>query len=397
MSLSEVKEPLGMTGAVLPQIEALYVHIPFCLRKCNYCDFVSYPLEILSGQEYCQALVQEIKLYHKHLSPRQKKIKSIYFGGGTPTCLPVFALIFLLSEVQNLFPVAANGEITVECNPLTVNQEYLTTLKEAGVNRLSIGAQSFDEKLLKEMGRSHGVRDIIKTVEDARAAGFTNISLDLIYGLPGQTKEQWDDTLKKATALPVTHLSVYGLHLSSLSPWGKGFEDGSLTLPSEDDSADLQEMAMDYLETKGFDHYEISNYALPKFFSVHNRVYWNNGNYLGVGLAAASHWADIRQTNTSSLAGYMSKVQAGKFPVKDWERLDRETIMAETVFLGLRLLYGFDTLSFKKHFGVDFMEKYQPQVIKLSRLGLIKQSESRVSLTKQGIFLANEVFMEFLP
>ncbi|MGI6679056.1 MAG: radical SAM family heme chaperone HemW [Dehalobacterium sp.] len=397
MNIVEPIEPLGMAGGALPWIEALYIHIPFCLKKCNYCDFISYPLETLPIQEYIQVLVREAKLYYRYLSPCQKKIKSIYLGGGTPTCLPVSALTLLLDEVQTLFPVECDGEITVECNPLTVDREYLITLKQAGVNRLSIGAQSFHEKLLKEMGRSHTVEDIINTVEDAKSAGFTNISLDLIYGLPGQTLDQWNDTLKQAATLPVTHLSIYGLHLSSLSPWGSSYQSGLLVLPDEDEFVTMQERAMDFLLAQGFEHYEISNFARPKFFSVHNRVYWNNGNYLGLGLAASSHWSNLRQTNTSSWVEYLKKIRGEKFPIEDWELLDRETEMAETVFLGLRLLDGFETLAFKKKYGIDFMEKYRFQVNKLENLGLIKQGEGRIGLTKKGVFLANEVFMEFLP
>ncbi|MEL7566659.1 MAG: radical SAM family heme chaperone HemW, partial [Dehalobacterium sp.] len=290
-------KPIGINDNALPDIEAIYVHIPFCIKKCHYCDFVSYPVNGSPVEEYCQGLINEGKMYHRFLSGSQKEIKSIYIGGGTPTCLPAACLAKILDRLAGFFPVGQNGEITVECNPQTVNKEYLYQLKKIGVNRLSIGAQAFDASLLHDMGRVHGVEDIEKTVFDARETGFININLDLIYGLPGQTWEQWSATLAYAIALPITHLSVYGLKLSEHSPWGEYYARGSLILPDEDTFAEMQEQAIDYLTEQGFNHYEIANFALPGFFSVHNRVYWKNGNYLGLGLAASSHWANIRQTN----------------------------------------------------------------------------------------------------
>lgn len=397
MSLIESSNPIGMKDGALPNIEALYVHIPFCVKKCNYCDFISYPVNGLPVEEYCQALITEGSMYYKHLPSSQKEIKSIYIGGGTPTCLSVEYLVKILERLSSLFPVQQNGEITVECNPQTVNKEYFCQLKKAGVNRLSIGAQAFDSGLLQDMGRMHGVQDINKAVSHAREAGFVSINLDLIYGLPGQTWQQWSDTLAAARALPVTHLSVYGLKLSEHSPWGERYAKGCLILPDEDTSADMQELAMEYLKEQGYGHYEIANFALPGFFSVHNRVYWNNGNYLGLGLAASSHWSNIRQTNCTSFPSYIRELKKGRFPVADREVADRETEMGETIFLGLRLLAGLDLRKFKQRFQVDLEKKYQKQVEKLSRLGLLECSKDRIRLTKKGIFLANEVFVEFLP
>jgi len=389
--------PIGITDNALPNIEAIYVHIPFCIKKCHYCDFVSYPVNGSPVEEYCQGLINEGKMYHRYLSGSQTEIKSIYIGGGTPTCLSVEYLVKIIERLVSLFPVQQNGEITVECNPQTINKNYLRKLQKAGVNRLSIGAQAFDSSLLKDMGRVHGVEDIEKAVFDAREAGFVNINLDLIYGLPGQTMEQWSHTLSNAISLPINHLSVYGLKLSDHSPWGEDYAQGSLILPDEDTFLEMQEQAIGYLTEHGFKHYEIANFALEGFFSFHNRVYWKNGNYLGLGLAASSHWANIRQTNCTAFPSYIEEIKKGKFPVADWEVVDRETEMAETVFLGLRLLAGLDLEMFKQRFGVDLEKKYQKQLNKLCRLGLLEYSEDRIRLTKKGIFLANEVFVEFLP
>lgn len=381
----------------LPNIEALYIHIPFCLKKCHYCDFVSYPVAGQPVKEYCQALIREGKMYYKLLPGSQKEIKSLYIGGGTPTCLPAKYLAEMISELKSLFPVQKQGEITVECNPRTVHQASLEELKRAGVNRLSIGAQSFNQDLLREMGRGHGAEDIFATVAQAREAGFTNINLDLIYGLPGQTMVQWSDTLANAVSLPVTHISAYGLKLSEQSFWGKCYAEGTLKLPDQDLSADMQELAMDYLKDKGFVHYEIANFARPGFFSSHNRVYWNNGNYLGLGLAAASHYANVRQTNEADLISYLLKMNQGRLPIAEREVLDLAMEMGETVFLGLRLMEGLSLNRFKKLFGIDLIEHYEKQVEKLAKLGLLTYDHRRIRLTQKGIFLANEVFMEFLP
>lgn len=394
---SERKIPIGLKNKFLPDIEAIYVHIPFCLKKCYYCDFISYPVHGSPVEAYCRALLDEGSMYQRFLSGSQKEVNSIYIGGGTPTCLPALDLVKIVAGLKNLFPVRKNGEITVECNPGTVNEKYLFQLKQVGVNRLSIGAQVFDNKLLWEMGRVHGSDDIKKTVFDARDAGFDNISLDLIYGLPNQNIEQWSDTLAQALALPITHLSIYGLKLSEESLWGKSYQEGSLILPDEDISQEMQELAMDYLNAHGFNHYEIANFALPGFFSSHNRVYWKNNNYLGLGLAASSHWSNTRQTNCTTFLNYIEEIKKGNFPVSDWEVLERETEMAETIFLGLRLLAGLDLETFKQRYGVDLEKKYQTQINKLYRLGLLERFHDRIRLTKNGIFLANEVFIEFLP
>jgi oxygen-independent coproporphyrinogen-3 oxidase len=203
--------------------------------------------------------------------------------------------------------------------------------------------------------------------------------------------------LKEAVSLPVMHLSVYGLKLSEQSSWGKRYLEGSLTLPDDEISAEMQELAMDYLEGQGFVHYEIANFSRPGFFSVHNRVYWNNENYLGLGIAAASHFANYRKTNTGSLTDYISDLNRGRFPEAEWETLNRETEMAETIFLGLRLLDGLSFEAFEKRFGIDFCHRYEKQLGKLKGLGLVEHDQERIRLTKKGIFLANEVFVEFLP
>ncbi|ATW25357.1 radical SAM family heme chaperone HemW [Candidatus Formimonas warabiya] len=388
---------MNLTPGNRPSIEAVYIHIPFCIKKCHYCDFVSYPLAGLPVEEYCDAVIAEAALYAAHADSIQGGIKSIYIGGGTPTSIPAEYLMKMLDQVQDCFPLARNGEITVECNPKTVDGAYFSKLKRGGVNRLSIGAQAFQDQLLQRMGRIHLPQDIGNAVHEAQQCGIENINLDLIYGLPGQTLDQWKGSLNAAVQLHVPHIAAYGLKLGEDSFWGKQYQKGLLQVPDEDASADMFELAMDILAASGYRQYEISNFAWPGYFSVHNRVYWNNGTYLGLGVAASSHWQHLRQTNQAALKRYLQEVQEGKFPVGESEIVDFDTALGETIFLGLRLLEGLNIHEFEKRFGVKINKKYQKQLEKLIALDLIACSEDQIKLTRKGIFLANEVFMEFLP
>ncbi len=364
-------------------IEAIYIHIPFCIRKCNYCDFVSYPISGLPVEEYCEAVIAEAALYAGHLDCSQKKIKSIYIGGGTPTTIPVKRLARILDQVRTFFPLEQGGEVTVECNPKTVNLAYLTDLKKSGVSRLSLGAQSFDQVLLNSMGRIHYGKDIKNAVCYAQRCGITNINLDLIYGLPGQTLNQWRASLSSALSLNVPHIAAYGLKLSQESSWGKLAAKGCLKVPDEDCSADMLELAIDFLEEHGYQQYEISNFSRPGYFSIHNRVYWSNGNYLGLGVAASSHWHHVRQTNHRSLDLYLTEVQKGRFPIGDQETVDIETEMGETIFLGLRLREGLNLAGFQQRYGIGINQKYKKPVEKFLRLGLLEQNDHYLRLTRK--------------
>ncbi|MGI6713299.1 MAG: radical SAM family heme chaperone HemW [Bacillota bacterium] len=378
-------------------IEAIYIHIPFCVQKCHYCDFISYPLDSFSVKDYCHAVKAEASLYAGENSKGDAKIKSIYVGGGTPSCLSLKELAELLNSVRSHFVLAEKVEITVECNPGTVDRDYFSGLREAGVNRISLGAQSFDQELLTLMGRIHNPGDVEKAVIDARDAGFENINLDLIYGLPHQSMDQWRESLARAVSLKVPHISAYGLKLAKDTPWGQDYSKGSLALPDPDTSADMFETVIDYLTDKGYIHYEISNFALPGNYARHNIVYWENDNYLGLGVAAASHFGALRQINYQKPDLYISAVGKGIFPVGEKEIVDKEIEMAETVFLGLRMLQGLDVHRFQRRFGLSLKDKYGKQVDKMVNLGLLELTGSRLKLSARGVLLANEVFMEFLP
>jgi len=378
------------------KIEALYLHIPFCLKKCNYCDFTSYPVGDYSLQEYCRAVKKEAALYlDKGFG--QDEINSLYVGGGTPSVISAEDLADLISYLKVCFSFAKHAEITVECNPGTVDTSYFRVLRKSGVNRISLGAQAFQKSLLRAMGRIHGPEDIVRAVASGREAGFDNINLDLMYGLPEQSLSQWAQSLERACALRVPHISAYGLKMEENTPWGRKYQQGDLAVPDGDISADMFETAISFLSGHGYIHYEISNFARHNWICRHNIVYWKNGIYLGIGAGAASHWGNIRQVNYMRVDQYCMALKKGLFPVYDRELLDQETVLAESIFLGLRMMEGLDTKEFYQQYGIQLEKKYQTQIEKLLNQGLLDFRGSRIRLTSRGIFLANEVFMEFLP
>jgi oxygen-independent coproporphyrinogen-3 oxidase len=371
----------------------IYLHIPFCLQKCPYCDFVSYADENLFCYTYGEALIKELSLYQgKFAYPA----KSVYFGGGTPSLLPPVELAEILAGVISLVELVPGAEITLEANPATVGVSHLEILKQAGFNRLSIGAQARQNRLLSLLGRAHSSQDTEETVLKARKAGFSNLNLDLMYGLPGQSLEDWEDTLNWAVAMVPEHLSAYGLKLEEGTPWGEQYQRGLLSLPDEETILKMYELAIDTFKEAGYLHYEVANFARPGFKSQHNLLYWRNQAYLGLGVAAASHLGSVRWINTKTLDTYMNKVRGGILPVAENEVLSPEIEMAETVFLGLRLLEGYHPMDFQLRFHVPFEDIYGSQLAKLVALGLIEKHLGRIRLTEKGLPLANKVWQEFL-
>jgi oxygen-independent coproporphyrinogen-3 oxidase len=372
--------------------EHLYIHIPFCHSKCNYCDFVSYPLTGREAalQDYGRLLLLEAELWRERVE--LGLLKSVYIGGGTPSLLPLADVRALLAAM----PLGADAEITLEANPESASDDKLAAWRTAGVNRLSLGAQSFDDVLLKAMGRPHSPAQIGKAVRQARAAGFGNINLDLIYGLPGQDLSAWRDDLAQALELDVEHISLYGLSLSADSPWGQEAATGRLTVVDDDTSADMLEAALDMLPGAGYLHYEISNFARAGFQSRHNTTYWLRENYLGLGAAAASCAGEKRWFNERDLAAYAAVLAAGRLPQIEEETLSIEEVLGEAVFLGLRLLAGVDLAEFAQRYGTQAERYYKKPLGRLQRQGLIEIKDGRLRLTRRGVLLGNEVFMQFL-
>jgi len=372
---------------------ALYVHVPFCRRKCRYCSFISYEQRERDIPRYLEALKKELKLrYH------DDSIRTIYIGGGTPSLLKASDIADLLSAISGLCQLDKDAEISIEVNPGTVDQNFFQTIRKAGVNRLSLGIQSLNDDELAIMGRIHTSIQAREAVRLARSEGFDNINLDLIYGLPAQTKEAWQYSLEEAIALEPEHLSLYALTLEEDTPMQKMIDDGLMTKIDPDMAADQYEIAEDLLEKHGYIHYEISNWAKPGYPCRHNLVYWYNLPYLGIGAAAHSCINGHRIANTGNLDKYLAEFTGENSwsPELD-EKISRELEIAESVILGLRLAEGVQQVILKNRFGVNIMDRFRRQIKEMSDAGLLIQDDGHISLTPRGRLLSNEVFWRFLP
>ncbi|MCL1817196.1 MAG: radical SAM family heme chaperone HemW, partial [Clostridiales bacterium] len=319
----------------------------------------------------------------------------IYIGGGTPSLLPPQDIAALMEDLL-AGQAGEIPEITIEANPESVDENKLAVWLKAGLNRLSLGVQSFDDALLQAMGRPHSSAQATKALQSAKAAGFKNISIDLIYGLPGQTLEGWHKDLKQALDMPIEHISLYGLSLSEDSLWGRAAKAGQLTLPDDYASADMLQAAMDTLPAAGFAQYEISNFARAGFESRHNTAYWQRENYLGLGVAAASCHQELRWFNERDITAYTDSLAAGKLPQIEKESLSIEEILGEALFLNLRLKKGLNLEDFAKRYGTPAERYYKKPLSRLQRQGLVEIKDGYLKLTKRGILLGNEVFMQFV-
>ncbi len=375
---------------------SLYIHIPFCIKKCNYCDFVSYSHNPSAVDKYLQGLEREMELVARELSPAGKTLKTIFLGGGTPTSLTANQLHNILEKTREYFTWEAGIEVTVEANPGTVDLEKLTVLRTAGVNRMSLGVQAFQETLLKGIGRIHTTAEIYSGVELARQAGFANLNLDLMYALPGQTMEDWTDTLDKALALGVEHISAYSLKLEPGTTYYQAWQEGKLTPCDQDLEADMYQEAISRLTTAGFNHYEISNFARPGRECRHNLTYWLLEEYLGLGPAAHSLIGGHRLANLGSLQAYIAFLDNGQRPLEDDQILTERDARAEFMFLGLRLTRGVEKTRFQHRFGTDLTQAYGKAIAKLVALNLLEETPELIRLTPKGLALGNEAFEAFL-
>ena len=371
---------------------ALYIHIPFCLAKCAYCDFNSYARLDGLFEEYVTALVQEID-FADHTS-----LRSVYIGGGTPTVLPLSLLARIFHAIENRFATHLTTEITVEANPGTVSLAKLEGLRALGANRLSNGVQSFIDDELRMLGRIHSQSDARKAFQAARSAGFDNLSLDLLYGLPKQRLSSWQTSLEQAIALGPDHLSLYCLTVESGTPLARAIAQGQLPSPDPDLAADMYELAQDILSSAGYTHYEISNWARsPESVCQHNLTYWRNEAYWGLGAGAHSWMGRRRWSNLMRPEEYMRQVQSGLQPIEMQESISLELQMGETMMLGLRLLTeGVTIARFQARFGLDPRVRYADELDKLSALGLVHITEERVVLSPRGRLLGNQVFLHFV-
>lgn len=392
----------------------LYIHIPFCVSKCDYCDFLSFPpeqLSMLSPQcrpetgsvyrEYAHALINEMRLARETVL-RGVTVDTVYVGGGTPTAMPAPFLFDILVEA-NRFLLTRDAEITVEANPGTLTEEKLTALAEGGVNRLSLGLQAWHDDLLQTIGRRHTRSDFLSSYEAARGAGIANINVDLIFALPGQSLDNWRETLTAVAALRPEHISAYSLTPADGTRLWSKIENKEIILPSEDDDRDMYSLCNVFLAAQGYVHYELSNYARPGFESRHNLRYWNRSPYFGFGLGAHSfdglaRWHQLndgpRYINAwCREAPTVEKVEAMR---EEYTELTQVDAMSETMFLGLRRTNGVSEADFGRTFGVPLLYVYGEQVAKLTGEGLLVRENGYVRLTTRGMDLANQAFMAFI-
>ena len=369
-----------------------YLHIPFCEHICYYCDFNKVFLEGQPVDEYIEMLLREIQL-----GLAQQPIteaKTIYIGGGTPTSLSAKQLDRLLAGVTEYFPMETVKEFTIEANPGDLTKEKLQVMKNYDIDRLSMGVQTFDNRLLKKIGRKHSAEDVYQTIKLLRKEQFDNVSIDLIYALPGQSLESFRDTLKRALDLDLPHYSMYSLILENKTMFMNWVRQGRIELPDQEVESQMFEEAIEQMEKHGRHQYEISNFALSGKESQHNLIYWNNENYFGFGAGASGYLGNRRYKNYGPIQHYLKPLRENKLPAYEEEFLT--TQMEEEMFLGLRKISGISKRIFKEKFGVDFQTVYGAVLPELKQKGWLLEEEDTIRLTDTGLFIGNEVFEKFL-
>ena len=382
----------------------VYIHIPFCRQKCFYCDFPSFAGRERYESDYIDALCREITVQGALYRGRWGRPATIYMGGGTPSVLPSALMKKLLKTVQEIFGVSLESghrqsgpfEFTVECNPGTIAPAYLKMLRRYGVNRLSFGVQTFDDVLLKRIGRIHTGAQAREAMELARAAGFRNVSMDLIYGLPDETIEMLQHDLETMISLQPEHISIYGLQLEEGTAFARMKEMGKLSLPNDDTVEAMYDAMTSFLPQHGYARYEISNFAKPGFESRHNLSYWQDVPYLGLGAAAHSYLEGQRYENVRDIPAYIEGIRLGRSIRREEEPATRRIAMEEFAFLALRTAEGIDKQRFAKKFGVTLEEIYHEAIAKLKGQGLLEDTGDSVHLTELGMKYGNAAFEAFL-
>ena len=413
---SRVSDSMPSADAAMPDADAaiaLYVHIPFCETKCPYCDFNTYAAIEPLMPSYCAALRAEIALWGGLMAGGvgdARRVSSVFFGGGTPSYLPAEQIARVMGAIRSAFSVLPDAEITLEANPGDFTPAKLATYLDCGINRLSIGVQSFDDGLLALLGRRHSAADAEDAYRMAADAGFGNISVDLMYGLPRQRLDQWQSTLDRALELAPPHMSMYCLTLEGGTPMERRVADGRMPEPDADLAADMYVLAQDAMRRAGYRHYEISNWALPGKRSRHNLAYWRNLPYLGVGPGAHSHMWGRRFANIRSPREYVRLMRSDVAPASDadpddviravpvvgeFERIDPPLEMAETLMMGLRLDEGISVAGFRERFGVTPAERYPDAIAELTAQGLLQARDGALALTARGRMVANAVVSRF--
>ena len=366
-----------------------YVHIPFCTQICYYCDFSKVFIKNQPVDSYLEHLLQEFHSYDI------QKLRTLYIGGGTPTALSAPQLELLLDGLTKNLDLLVLEELTIEANPGDLDADKIAILKNSAVNRVSLGVQTFDNKMLKKIGRSHLEKDIYENIDRLKLAGFDNISIDLIYALPGQTMDQVKDNVAKAIALDIPHMSLYSLILENHTVFMNRMRRGKLPLPKEELEADMFDYIIAELERAGFEHYEISNFSKQGFESRHNLMYWDNAEYYGIGAGASGYVNGVRYKNHGPIRHYLKAVEEGNARINE-EHLSLREQMEEEMFLGLRKKTGVSKARFEEKFGTSFDNLYGQVVRDLCHQGLLQVEGQQIRMTKKGLFLGDTVAERFI-
>lgn len=374
--------------------EAVYIHIPFCTNKCFYCDFNSYVLKDQPVMDYLRALDKEME--QTVLAHPPGTIKSIFVGGGTPTVLKPGEMEYFLQSVKRHFPDWSDHmEFSMEANPGTTDLEKLTVMREGGVNRISFGVQAFQNSLLSGIGRIHDTDDVYRSLENARAAGFDNMSIDLMFGLPNQTLDMLAESVDKALELGLPHYSIYSLKVEENTLFHTMYQRNQLPLPDEDDELNMYLLLMDRMKAAGYKQYEISNFAKPGYESRHNKTYWHNEDYYGLGAGAHGYIRGQRHVNIKGVNPYNEAANQGLPRLESFE-VSKEEAMEDFLMVGLRLLDGVSSSRFRQQFGISMEEVFAKPLNKMIGMGLLEATPAGYKLSSKGILFGNEVFAEFI-
>lgn len=367
---------------------SLYIHVPFCVRKCRYCAFYSVPASIDIQRIYAAAVKREMSMY-----PHRDPFATVFLGGGSPSAMDESLLLEVVHWADQ--SMLAGGEFTVEVNPGQTSLKLFQLLKASGVNRISIGAQSFDDKELEFLGRIHNVADIERCVQDARTAGFVNIGLDLIFALPGSTLQLWEKTLRRAMELSPQHISAYSLTWEDDTPLMQSLDSGQIKKTDEELDRQQYELTIDTLESVGLKQYEISNFSRPGFECRHNLRYWQNHSYIGLGPAAASWYNGKRTENIADIERWLQSIHNGQFAYEDELLLSAEEIACETAVLNLRTRFGINPVAFLEQTGYDMQQLFADPVTQYLKDGLLEWHEGRLRLTRQALPIADKILCDF--
>ncbi len=373
---------------------SIYIHIPFCIKKCNYCDFVSFNFNKDEVRKYIKYLNREISFFSEKNDLGDLPVSTVYFGGGTPSLLAADDIKSILLTVQRNFRLLPSAEITLEANPESIEVKKFRELRTLGVNRISMGAQSFNDAALKLLGRIHNADEIYKSFASLREAGIKNINIDMMFALPGETIKDLMHSLSEAVNLNPEHISFYSLLIERGTLFYRKRK--ILHFPGSDEEAEQYRMGIEFLESSGYKHYEISNFSKDNFQCRHNVIYWKNLPYLGFGVAAGSYYKRKRTRNVLKTGNYYKKLDANTFPIGLCEHLTGRQAKGEHIIMNLRLLEGCDKHLYYIRFGSFPVNDFAKEVEFLSLNGLTEEDERYIRLTKRGVFLANLVFEQFI-